>query len=80
MLILVCSVSFHLQMKNIIDYLLSETNYTKEDIVSTPQVLYFSLETIEKRIEELRMAGVSLPRLTKLVQGQSRFNKLRDDV
>lgn len=71
------SSTFHFQIKDIIDYLLNETNYTKEDIASTPRILFFSLETIRDRIEQLKMVNSSsFSHLSELTQGTNRFKKL----
>lgn len=59
-----------------LDYLLNETDYTREDIASVPRIFLFSLETIKKRIEELEMIGKLPKNLSKLTQGNIRFKKL----
>lgn len=64
------------QMKDIIDFLLSETDYTKEHIASTPRILFFSLDTIRERVEQLKTVGGPFPHLSELTQAKIRFRKL----
>lgn len=63
-------------MRKIVEYLLSETDYTKKDIASTPSVLYYGFETIQNRAEELKKEGLPFPNLSQFAQGHSRFKKL----
>lgn len=70
------NIQFHSQVRGIVEYLLSETDYTKKDIASTPSILYYSLEAIKTRVELLRMEGLPFPYISQFAQGHKRFKKL----
>lgn len=64
------------QINSILDYLYANTDYTAEQIATTPSVFYFPLRTIQERINAFQN-GSGLPSsLAKLTQADERTQKL----
>lgn len=45
------------QIKEIMDYILNETEFTSHDIAKVPRILCHSLETTRQRLDELKSHG-----------------------
>lgn len=69
--------SLRKQIKQILDYLLNETPYTVAHIAQSPRIMYFSLATIQQRIEELKLTNELPPVLDRIAQGEARVKKLK---
>lgn len=64
------------QINSILDYLYANTNYTAEQIATTPSIFYFPLRTVQERIDAFQN-GCGLPSsLAKLTQADERTQKL----
>ncbi|KAJ6639694.1 Transcription termination factor, mitochondrial [Pseudolycoriella hygida] len=63
------------RMKKMLDYLLGEARFTKEDIAKTPRIFCHSLVTTKKRLEELNSMGCRPLSLTILCKSANNYEK-----
>lgn len=70
------SVKLIIQAKNLLDFLLSETHFTEDDISSYPRVFSNSLETLKTRLKELKSVKLHPKRLYVICLESKRYLKM----
>ncbi|TMW53872.1 hypothetical protein DOY81_001043 [Sarcophaga bullata] len=63
------------KIKEVLDYLLNEANFTRYEIAQVPRVLCHSLETTKQRLEELQQYGCRPSSLVILCRSKREYEK-----
>lgn len=67
-------ISFKFQLKEHLDYLLNETNFTADDLLYFPYIFARSVDEIKARIKEMTRIGAPIT-LPMIYQGKTRYLK-----
>ena len=63
------------KIKEVLDYLLNEANFTRYEIAQVPRVLCHSLETTKQRLEELKQYGCRPSSLVIVCRSKREYEK-----
>lgn len=64
-----------MQIKEILDYFLLESEFTADDVAQTPRILCHSLETTRRRLDELRSLGCKPTSLVIVCKSANEYRK-----
>lgn len=65
----------YFQIKEVLDYLLDEANFSPHDIANAPRILCHSLETTKERLEELKSLNCRPCSLVIVCRSKNEYEK-----